>query len=323
VSSLHFRGVDLTEPTSDANRLQRIEVLHALADVAVDSPHVQLVLYFLQEDDWQLNYRTLEILKNRADLLQTLFSELLELLLRWPRGWKRAQVCGLFSQARIRPFEVLETLNNLANKDESTAEAIWNLTGNIDAIKPILEELLKSPSEETCDLIYKIGPSASFAAPPLAGALASDDADLRWAIVSALGALGEGAKSAIPHLIQCLNDGSGLVAGCAAYALAKIGRCSLPALVEALRSNNSRTREFAADALGSMGEAAKDAVPNLEALLNDSNRDVVHWASIAVGEITRSPRFVPHLKATVRDCALDSVRHRAQIAIEKIQQQGA
>lgn len=313
-------AVDLSAPTSDENRLQRIDIVRSLADVPVDSPLAHLLVRFLHEDEFQLNLQSLIILKKRLDIAKKFFAELLAILSGLLGGWKRTSLCEILADTKVQQSEFLNTLNELGNKDESTAKAIWNITGNIDAIMPILDNLLRTPREETCDLIYEIGPQASFTAPTLATALASDDADLRWAVVCALGALGEGAKIAIPQLIKSLNDGSGLVAGCAAHALAKIGRSSLPALIGALHSESSRTREFAADALGTMGEAALEAVPHLNALLTDSIQDVVDWASIAVGEITGSSHVLPLLALVEKTCAHESVRQRARQAINTIKQ---
>src|SRR5262249_17408875 len=145
---------------------------------------------------------------------------------------KRARLCEILTGAGVQRPEFLAALEAIGNKEESVARAIWKITGRIDAIKRILDELLEEPREETCDLICEIGPDASFTAPALVRGSASEGRDRRWACVCALGALGEGAKSAIPELIQSLKDGSGLVAGCAAHALANIGRNALPALIE-------------------------------------------------------------------------------------------
>src|SRR5262245_30296966 len=314
-------AIDLAEPTSDANRQKRIKMVRSLAHVAPGSPAAHLLLRFIHENDFQLNLQSLEVLKQRLDIAKKYFGELLVILRGLTSGWKRTIICEILTQAGVEKDEFLATLHQLDNKDESIAGAIWKITGKIELIKPILEGLLKEPREETCDLICEIGPNASFTAPALAGALASHDADLRWATACALGALGTGARLAIPNLIRALSDGSGLVAGCAAHALASIGTSAVPSLIDALKSNITRTKEFAADALANIGECAKDAVPRLNELLNDPSEDVVLWASIALGEIARSQQALPILEQAEKRPPSESVRQRIRRAIDKIKYQ--
>src|SRR5262245_9487540 len=160
-------AIDLTEPTSDANRRQRIEVVRALADVPLDSPATRLVLHLLRQDDSLVNLNALKVLKQRTDIVKNLFGEFLILLRELSGGWKRGRLCEILTGAGVQRPEFLAALEAIGNKEESVARAIWKITGRIDAIKRILDELLEEPREETCDLICEIGPDASFTAPAL------------------------------------------------------------------------------------------------------------------------------------------------------------
>lgn len=87
---------------------------------------------------------------------------------------------------------------------------------------------------------------------------------------AAIGILGQIARSepaAWPVLIDDFKSGFG--AG-AAIAIGKLGAPVVPMLRQALKSDNPKTRAMAARALFEIGPPAKDAIPDLVALLNDT-----------------------------------------------------
>jgi HEAT repeat protein len=87
---------------------------------------------------------------------------------------------------------------------------------------------------------------------------------------AAIGILGRIARSepaAWPVLIDDLRSGFG---GGAAIAIGKVGARVVPLLRQALKSDNPKTRAMAAKALSDIGPPAKDAIPDLLPLLNDT-----------------------------------------------------
>jgi HEAT repeat protein len=83
-----------------------------------------------------------------------------------------------------------------------------------------------------------MGPAAEPAVPALIVALADSVSDVRVVSAEALAAIGLGASSAVPALVNALHsDEHGAVRAAAAEALAKIGdACAVPELAEALWS---------------------------------------------------------------------------------------
>ena len=92
------------------------------------------------------------------------------------------------------------------------------------------------------------------AIPMLIEALDNTDTSTRAFAASALGNIGKSAKKAIPNLTNNLrNDGSDLVRGSAAYALGQMkesAQSAIPDLVKALDDENELVRQSAAKALG-------------------------------------------------------------------------
>ena len=87
---------------------------------------------------------------------------------------------------------------------------------------------------------------------------------------AAIGVLGQIARTepaAWPVLIDDFNSGFG--AG-AAIAIGKVGAPVVPLLRQALRSDGPKTRAMAAKALSDIGPPAKEAIPDLLPLLNDT-----------------------------------------------------
>ena len=90
------------------------------------------------------------------------------------------------------------------------------------------------------------------AIPMLIEALDNTDTSTRAFAASALGNIGKSAKKAIPNLTNNLrNDGSDLVRGSAAYGQMKeSAQSAIPDLVKALDDENELVRQSAAKALG-------------------------------------------------------------------------
>jgi len=102
------------------------------------------------------------------------------------------------------------------------------------------------------------------------------------AVAEALGMFGEQAKEAVPYIVPILRySGFRLEfdSGRAARALGQIkARESIPALVEAL--SNPYCRADAAEALGNFGSQAKEALPVLRAVAQQSDTKMYEQSAI-------------------------------------------
>ena len=65
--------------------------------------------------------------------------------------------------------------------------------------------------------------------------------------------IGEGAKDAVPVLIQALQDEDSGVRQSVAWALGQIGKDAVPALILLLKDKNGDVRQNTAKALGEIG----------------------------------------------------------------------
>jgi HEAT repeat protein len=107
------------------------------------------------------------------------------------------------------------------------------------------------------------------AIPPLAAECNQSrrDGEGCQAAIEVLGVIARSEPAAWPVLIDDFKSGFG--AG-AAIAVGKLGAPVVPLLRQALKSDNPKTRAMAARALFGIGPPAKDAIPDLVALLNDT-----------------------------------------------------
>jgi HEAT repeat protein len=109
--------------------------------------------------------------------------------------------------------------------------------------------------------------------------------------------MGSPAVSAVPTLIEVLNDEDSSVRSVAALALGSIGGDEniVPVLIKALGDEDKEVRESVVLALGRMGKPAKEAVPELVQLLEDSHsRTIRYYAAGALGKIG-TPDVIPAL----------------------------
>ena len=122
--------------------------------------------------------------------------------------------------------------------------------------------------------------------PPLIKALDDQDKEVRRYAAYALSLLSPTSAPAVPKLIERLEDPH--MAYMAARALGAIGapaRPSIPQLIKALRRDNSLARMEFVIALGKFGPEAKQAIPDLLVLANDTDPHVKKVASETLPQI--------------------------------------
>ena len=117
--------------------------------------------------------------------------------------------------------------------------------------------------------------------------LYSKDKAARMLAIRSLGRIGAGAATAIPDLVELVDDADKDISSLSLRALALIGpnKCLKPKLVETLRDPCPRVRQMAAFALGAMGDDGRDAVPFLASMLKDEDGDVQMHAMLALSRV--------------------------------------
>lgn len=160
----------------------------------------------------------------------------------------------------------------LAEMGPAASEAVPGLIENLTDQDP--EDLLRSPAAEA---LVQIGREA---VPPLIGALATKQYDVRCLGIKALVGIGD---AAVPQLLKALQDKNLRVRKFAAEALGEIGdQEALPALVDALSDKNHRVRLAVVEALGAIGINSA-AVPSLIQMLKEGNERIRQSAAKALG----------------------------------------
>jgi HEAT repeat protein len=212
----------------------------------------------------------------------------------------------------IAPIAVIKVLETI---DEDNCEDIIEILGkiNMPQVIAILLELIECKSTyirwATVEALAQIG-----SIPALIIASKSRSALIRRRVVDKLGDLH--AQSAIPNLIELLQDSSSRVRYKAIKSLRKIGyRCSfredlsmtIPALIPMLEDPSDWVRTQAAVILGDLQVIT--IVPNLITMLTDKNDRVRNRSADALGKMgDRS--VIPALIETLLD-PIDRVRRSA------------
>ena len=163
---------------------------------------------------------------------------------------------------------------------------------------PILAEIYRTADGRrrlsAARALMKLGPDADEAVPTLMADLQGTNTGRAVLSAEILGHLGDKGRVALPQLEELLQHQNVRVRVRAAGAIWKLdGRTNdvLPILLAALQDesiNRGAARRFAAEALGDMGPAAKDAVPLLQAMLNDRQSGLPQAASEALDKITKT-----------------------------------
>lgn len=161
---------------------------------------------------------------------------------------------------------------------------------------PALTRLLHNDQTalEAATALVAIGPKSGNA---LTKALESKSPEVRFRAAYALGQLGADARSAVPALLALVqnSDETDVVRTHAIWALGRIGRepaLVVPVLILFLKSPNDALRSSAAFAVGGFRQDAKNAIPSLESLLDDTDESVRRWAAQSLQQI-QSAKFAP------------------------------
>jgi HEAT repeat protein len=150
--------------------------------------------------------------------------------------------------------------------------------------------------------LCSLGETAAPAIPALIAAL--EDESVRRMIPDVLGAIGKGARSAKPDLVDTLQDDEWLVRLNALDALVKVGadpRIAVPAILPLLNDENEDVRFKAIIALGEFGPAAGQSRPALIAAMQAPNVSVRLNAAKSLGKIGPRNEVEPALRLALSD----------------------
>jgi len=167
-------------------------------------------------------------------------------------------------------------IERLRDKDATirlhSAIALGNIGPDAKAAVPALKPFLKEKHTVrvyTAIAIWKIEHNTPETLPVLEQGLQEENAKFRWAAAVFLGEMGPAAEHAIPLLEKATKSADKETASCAVQALAQIIPGTVPVLLETLKDPDPGMRISAAVALGRLGPSAREAVPDLTALLKD------------------------------------------------------
>jgi HEAT repeat protein len=217
----------------------------------------------------------------------------------------------------------------------AAGQALWRLGRNTEPILPALLSAAQGPVEKSAPARELLALFGSRVVSLLVKELHADEAGRREAAADVLGRIGPPARTAVPALIDALQDKSSAVALMAAMALAQIdstrggaavklladsldkpgavlalanlgpnARAAVPALIAALRPRKTNAdpdsiRLYARLALARIG---KPAVPALIEALKDKREGVAPQAAEALGWVLPPPKeAVPALCMAIQN----------------------
>jgi HEAT repeat protein len=176
--------------------------------------------------------------------------------------------------------------------NDEVREAVISTLGKFgskatDAIPALIESFKYDPEANVTRLAYNMSGASlalsdigTAALPLLIRALSDSDIRVRCYAADALGFMKTDDAAAVHALTLALGDvnAKSIVRVRAAAAIDNIGIAAhpaTPALRTALRDKDEAVRSTAAEAIGKMGQYARDAIPDLIAIVNNSKEYIV------------------------------------------------
>jgi HEAT repeat protein len=151
---------------------------------------------------------------------------------------------------------------------------------NLGELLDALSELVNSPNTDT--RWWSVRALAALSLPQVPSFLiqALGDKDPAVRQCAALGLSKHPDPQAIPALTSALSDPDQLTANLAGFSLAQMGKTAVPALLEVMDNGSTSARLRATRALATIGDT--QAVPVLIAALDDDSAPMRHWANIGL-----------------------------------------
>jgi HEAT repeat protein len=206
-----------------------------------------------------------------------------------------------WSRWAVAPAKRIDLANarrQLERLDDRRRSVRWRAANVLRSVgpdcAPIVPELIMLLAHSdwliqshACEALGAIGPGAKEAIPALIEMLKEGP----FPAVFALRGIGPDAKAAVPLLIEHLRAGTGNCETCVAVALWKIEQkpdLAVPALLDVLNGESAPLRRGAVDGLSRIGPSAEVARPALIHALRDKDRWVRKGAAKALARIALS-----------------------------------
>ncbi|NLB00605.1 MAG: HEAT repeat domain-containing protein [Methanomicrobiales archaeon] len=175
-------------------------------------------------------------------------------------------------------------ISRLSSRDPDTRYQAAGCLGDagdpvaVDPLLPLLDDPEVGVRWKAAEALGKLGTPA---VEPLTASLRSGSVDVRWMAAVTLGDIGD--PTAIPALIDALDDEDTYVRSRAALALGAIGEPARTEIIAALSSGSEHIRQSAVMALGRLGD--ESSIPPLIEALSDPDNEVRRQARSALGDI--------------------------------------
>lgn len=225
--------------------------LPVLTELLKSEPHPEAV---------NLRLASLEILGKLGTEATPIAGEVLALL-NDPDEHVRTVAVTLVPKLQVRANEALPRLQAFFDKPEAVValRAASEYRGQAASLLPVLQEILQDRSRPT---------------------------EVRWNAARTLGKIGFLAVDAVPTLIEFLPDPEPSIREHCAEAIGDIGPSAagrgIPALLPLLKDENTRVRRDTVRSLGQLGAAARETIPQIQALAKDPEAIVREAVEVAV-----------------------------------------
>jgi HEAT repeat protein len=266
-------------------RRKVVQVLGKMGSLAVPA-----LTDTLKDPDWETRWwatRTLRALGPRAKAAVPALMELLKDQEHWVGGGEVAAALKWIGLDVKTDVPVL--IDTLKHPEPSVRVEAANILANLgpsgSAATAALKESFKDENgfvrAHAALAVWQITAEANTIVPLLINLLDHNDRDVRHIAAYALGRIGRAAEPAIPALVKRFDDEYHVNVVAASKALGRIGPASIPAVVRFLNAQGKSpwARKQAVFSLWQMGSVA---VPSLEKLVQDKDKEVRQTASEAL-----------------------------------------
>lgn len=217
-----------------------------------------------------------------------------------PDKLRRCQACLVLAHIGPEARSAVPALGKLMQDRETNCRAFAalalvridpdNQVKTVELLASLLKDQDRGVRIATVHALELLSRKAEGVMPALATALQDPAPEVRIATCAVLSRMGPDAKDALPALQACRKGEDYQVrvsATAAAIAIdPELSPKVVPDLVEILDDKNPEARRGAVYLLGQIGTPAKTALPALQRLLQDENRDVRLAAEQAIKRIT-------------------------------------
>lgn len=270
----------LRDGLRDSDAVVRTNALEGIAEQGIANEMMDELATALSDDDPGVRLASLKTLTTVGTPAHRLSGQVASLLAD-PDNRVRVAAAAALGDLEVSDKETITQLSKCLQDDNRAVvlATLNSLAALGDASKPHVSEvlpLLNHPASEvrSAALVCVSELDDEAAIPVLIDALEDQQWTVRRDASEALGKFGSKAKSAVPVLFRFLaSEEDRDAARSALRAIDDAGPEAVPVLVEALDSDDRGQRYYAMFLLGKVGKDARDALPVLRRLLEDTDSD--------------------------------------------------